>query len=264
MDRLFDARIHEIVLGAPEGHECRANFCDPQNEATLIRRGLLSGPPILPEHVYICKYGQIHECDENVCMADAPCLVSGASMGVLNQYESRPRGEEPKKKKRKYYDQLELLMDTLFYSPKRRNIVTNWNRQKSKQSKKYRDSYIKGCESRRKPVNVVHIGMLEEQYNLPCPIEASPERDMDRMDQYIRLTAELVDRIGAEGLCVESLCLSMLYKMRHGVTIHEEEMLPMDPWLLKVLPPINDLARLGIDKKKISRGSLVLMNLFSK
>jgi hypothetical protein len=121
--------------------------------------------------------------------------------------------------------------------------------------------YIKTCETKRIPVNTIQVAMIEEQYNLPCPIETSPEVDMVRLDRYIQMTAQLAEFIGPEA-CVESVCLGMLYKMRHGITIQGIEMIPLDPWLLKVLPPINDLIKLGIDKKRINRGERLILGMY--
>jgi len=281
-DRLFNARLHEIVLDAPPlGHACAAHYCDPQNEQALVRRGLLQGPCVLPEHVYVCKYGQTHVCNENECMADGACLVSGATMGLVHEYSSyNPQDARtwectkdsattngPAVKRRKLYTQLEHLIDTLFYSPKRKDIVAHWNRQKSRQAKKYKDAYVKACETKRKPVNLIQLSMIERQYNLPCPIESHPERNLERLEQYIGMTLQLVDYIrvhnaAADALCADSVCLGMLYKMQHGICMNDVQVLPADPWLVRVLPPINDLAKLGVDKKKINRGERLILGMY--
>ena len=277
-EKLINARIHEISPNHPP-HPCSVRYCDPQNEQTLIRRGLLPGPPELPEHMYVCIFGDIHVCNENVCMTDGPCLVSGATMGLVHEYSSYNANDsrtwtDPKKGQvstggtgtHKLWDRVELLISTLFFSPKRKAIVANWKKQRGKQCKKYKDTYIKDCELKRKPVNLIHLAMLDAQYNIPCPIEERPEYDGDRLEHYTRLALHMYQLIQGyndnEKVCVESVTLGVLYKMQQGININDVNVLPADPYLVQILPPMNDLVKLSIDKKRINRGEQLLLGMY--
>ena len=275
MNRLVQARIHELSPLSRPGHSCSVKYCDPQNEQTLIRRGLLAGPCVLPEHMYVCIYGDIHVCNENICMVEGPCLVSGMTMGIVHEYSSynskdartwEKKDEKPKSivpAVQKQYDQVEYLIDTLFYSPKRKDIVSTWTKQRNKLTKKYKDTYIKACEKKRVPVNLIHLAMLEAQYNVPCPIKAKPERDMDRLYQYTKLVMQMIQFMGDEANnCLDIVALGMLYKMQQGIRINNVTLLPKDSYLVGILPPMNDLTKLGIDKKKINRGEQMIMGLY--
>ena len=89
-------RPNVISLGRP--HECSRLLCDPLNEIALVSRGYMTGPATT-EHLYLCKYGQLHECGE-ACGYDEVCPVSGIAqidqVDVANYDSTNPLTWGPK------------------------------------------------------------------------------------------------------------------------------------------------------------------------
>ena len=70
---LFEAKRAELTA-RPVDHQCcrdaadRVNFCNPENEAALIRRGRLRRQQATGlDHVYVCNKWGVHVCTEDAC-----------------------------------------------------------------------------------------------------------------------------------------------------------------------------------------------------
>lgn len=273
MRRLYQARLKELY--PPVSHECSSRYCDPQNETALIRRGLLQGPPQCPEFLYLCKFGQVHACDESVCMVEEACRVSGLTMGVVNEYssydpndsrtwgtESAPEGgasvPHPRRKRKRpeRYTQAENLIETLlFTSAPRKRVISEWNRQRDRNAKKYKNAHVLSCVEKRVPINMIRLAMIEHKYRVACPTKPHVERDMDRLHQYVMEVCNMCERVAYhhpdEKICTESVALAYLYKKRQG----------SDPYLAENLPYLNDLVKFGVDRKKLGRGEKLIMRV---
>ena len=67
-------------------HECSVAFCDPVNSVGLLRRGVVQEDKF-SDSVYICKYGQIHDCSVSNCGLEESCAVSGICKEYIEEYE---------------------------------------------------------------------------------------------------------------------------------------------------------------------------------
>lgn len=77
-------------------HVCRPSYCDPENESSLIRQGLLKGPP-LTDNVYLCNLGAVHVCTKKSCNLyagshDNVCPISGLQAGNIYSSYSKHDG----------------------------------------------------------------------------------------------------------------------------------------------------------------------------
>ena len=62
-------------------HVCSHHVCQPIDEVTLIKRQLLTGPPVTT-FVYMCRFGYYHVCTERMChgvQRFGSCPISGKS-----------------------------------------------------------------------------------------------------------------------------------------------------------------------------------------
>lgn len=73
-------------------HVCGAETCGPVSEASLVRKGMLVGPP-LTSNVFLCTRGTVHVCTESACehygfSNTRTCHLSGFQFGNLeSQYD---------------------------------------------------------------------------------------------------------------------------------------------------------------------------------
>ncbi len=70
-----DKKIFRPNLFPPHEHVCSINFCEPLNNFGLFKKFEISQD--FPDSLYICKYGQVHDCSVENCGYDDPCSVSG-------------------------------------------------------------------------------------------------------------------------------------------------------------------------------------------
>lgn len=279
MERIFEARLNEIIPTEHPPQPCSVACCDPQNEATLVKRGLIEGPLECPEFLFVCKFGSFHECKPgSECMLDGPCLVSGLTDGLVHEYSdynkddfrtwSKPGANEKKGHtvKPQLYSQIENIIETLLYSPVRQRIFQDWEKQEEKRLKKYKDVYVQKCAKRHKPTNLIEMAMMQERHYNACPTNDVLNRDPDRVYAYTKSVADMYEKIQAcykdERICIETVTLGLLYKMQQGVVMDGQVKIPADQFLVENLPLINNLSKFGLDKKKIGRGDkLILANL---
>lgn len=272
-NRLLEARLHELhSVSVP--HECTSSYCDPQNELTLIRRGLLKGPAVLPEHLYLCRYGEFHSCSEDACMAEGPCRVSGASMGVIPEYNSydpqNPKTwgvEEPRASTADVvYERVENIIENLLYSHVRERIEKQTQSSREKLYKKYIGVYKEECREQGIPVNLVHVAMLEPERDSHT---RKLVRDPERISDYVHLVLRLLEHVqrlahGDENICIETLTVGLLYKMQQGCIIDGIALVPRDVYLASYLPLGNDLPKFGIQKTKIVTGDNLIMRMYEQ
>jgi len=196
--KLFRPNI--VSLGRP--HECSRLLCDPLNEIALVTRGYMPGPPTT-EHLYLCKYGQLHECGDSCCF-DEVCPVSGMTHmdqidvadydstnpltwgpkpsnlisdahaeRVMKRYcpPSTEKGasvpEAPKQKMIKLDDtylRIESLIDRILFSDQRKKINTTCINQQARKSKREKEVYLAKCEKEHVPYNLMELMMIDAKY----------------------------------------------------------------------------------------------------
>lgn len=263
-NRLREARQRELLLTPHPPQPCHNLLCDPQNEIALIRRGLLAGPHRCPEFLYLCKYGEFHLCSE-ICTAEGPCLVSGVSSGLIEEYSSYNRTdhrtwglEVVRASRPDYYAQVEHVVDSLLYSPIRQRIALQNRKLAQRRLKKLKTSVVTNALSKNKPVNMIHLAMLTEKHSETPADHATGSRDAERVDRYVKLVLGIYRQL-PEKTCVETLTLGVLFKLRTGLVVDGEECLAQDLFLRDHLPSINSLEKLGFDKKKVTRGEKLLL-----
>ena len=262
--RLLSARSKELLPFRP--HACDSKFCDPQNESALIKRGLLVPATHTPgaELIYLCKYGQLHACSPATCTGDGYCTVSGAMDGILynhnSSYDKRDartwRLANANPKKRKVHDEkVAEVVDALLYSPKRNKLREDMLKKRAKKVRKDQEAYAKLCIEQHVPFNYLELAMIGSKFDYQV-IEVL-ERNQSRIDQYTSIIMQLqehITRITGETPQAECITLAVMYKMRQGLRIDDTQILPLDPFLAEHLPLMNDLAQLGLQKRRYTQG----------
>jgi hypothetical protein len=277
-EALRSSRIYELLPYRP--HNCSAQECDPQNQLTLIKRGLCPVPyDPLCQDMYICKYGVIHECSRNGCLLEGFCPVSGASSNFdreLNDYnpdDNRTwassglvRHNDLSSQSQSSIatiatatrDRAEYIIDTLLYSPVRQKIIDQWNQARNKRVKKEKTAYVSSCESY--PVNLVHLAMIETIHSRHHSLSIL-DKDQRVIDHYVHLVMRMYDNIQkvmVGKIDIDSVTLGVLYKMQHGISVDGEQMIQIDPFLAEHLPLQNDLPKFGIEKTKYTKGEKLI------
>jgi hypothetical protein len=267
------------LLNEYHTHECSRDYCNPQNI----------------EHVYLCKYRQIHICLPDTCdlINDGVCQLSGACYGPSGYstydhndnrtwYEnmdfSTPQRKQlflsnvgpiepiapigPNTIRRNTFNKeaikkIESYIECLLYSPERAKMNAEHVKLQEKKSNRAKDIYINRCIAKNVPANTIELMIIEQQYSMiDVIIEVLPfdEAIITRYTLLIIRMHEIVQQYSDEKICLESLTLGTLYYMRQGLNCGGVEVIPIDSFLIKHLPEMNDLRRFGFDKKKYTRG----------
>lgn len=269
--RLREARFSEIAHPAVPHAECKTQYCDPQNEQTLIRRGKLAGPA-LTTHVYLCKLGQLHVCHAAECCALGPCPVSGMHQGPeyvtasYDKHDSRTweshmplTAAKRVSTKESVQSKIETLVSNLLYSHAvRQSVAASMSSATAALARRRRAHYLQQCEQTRTPVNLATLASLTPMVATTMnTIRYDPEVVARYTDRVLRFAEQCNV---SDKSSVEALTLAVLYKMQQGMN----EALPLDPFLVRHLPPVNELARFKVDKRKLKKGEKMLMALFNK
>lgn len=255
-------------------HMCRVPFCDPQNEMSLIKRGILNPPAILPDNVYICKYGVIHTCSEFTCMAEGTCPVSGASVGYVNEYSNYdpadPRtwevnkdAKRPKRQNDATEERIEYIIEELLYSPKRKKIHDKLYAQSQKLLKKEKTAYLKQCKSgggRR--VNLIKLAMIITKHTPQRNgMNYMLDKDPVLVTKYTALILDIYEQIKKatnKKINVESVTLACLYKMQQGGI---QGLLEPDVYLARNLPELAHLHEFGFNKTRFTDGEKLILQI---
>ena len=258
--RKFELRPHI-------NHICSHEYCKPENESSLKKRGLIpkETPMVTNDSVFVCIYGNIHECSEYTCMNNTICPISGLSDGHPSNYSSYNRKDprtfikDPIKHKRKrltddeLYEKAENLVEIILYSNCREKINEKFKRQQVKLCNKEKNAYTKEFY----PVNLPQLAMVQCKYDSKTvPLEIL-KRDPQRIEYYTFMIVQMYKKINQyidDKLCIESITLGLLYKMKQGLKIDGIIIIPIDLYLVEHLPVMNDLPVFNIDKRKFTKG----------
>lgn len=277
-EEIFIARLQSalpIFHGTSPPHMCRTGFCDPQNETNLIKRGLLKPPLILPYHMYICKYGQIHICNEFTCMAEEICPVSGASMGYINEYSNYdpndPRTWEVNKdvknnpKKRPIEsdteEKIEYIIEELLYSSKRKKVYEKLYNQAQKNLKKEKNAYLKSCKDGQ--VNLIKLAMIitKHSHYKKNALNYHLMKNQILLAKYTSIISDIYERVkkvSNKKVNIESIVLACLYKMQQGGI---PGLLEPDVYLARNLPELAHLHEFGFNKTKFTDGEKLILQI---
>lgn len=265
MNILLNAKQFEIRPIFEQNHICSHNKCKPENESSMKKRGLLSinKPYVTNDRIFICMYGNIHECSIETCMNNDICPISGLSDGHVAEYSSYSRKDPRTFIKDKYkrkritkddiYEKAEYIIDCILYSNYRETINEKFRKQQTKLCNKEKNAYTK----EEYPVNLVQLAMIQDKYNVKIlPLEIL-ERDQQRIDYYTYLVTQMYSKIQTymdDKISVEAITLGLLYKMKQGLKIDGITIIPIDIFLVENLPIMTDLPIFGMDKRNFTKG----------
>jgi hypothetical protein len=258
---------HEF-LNKPNHHTvCSLHTCNPENESALRHRGLIPKdyPLITNDRIYVCNYGVVHECDELTCMNNTVCPISGLSDGFIPTYSSYDKHdsrtwEKNIKYKRKnitddeVYEKAEFLVDTMLYSKEHRTKINEkWKKQQLNACKNEKNTSLKP----NLPINLIQLAMIHSKYDgKTLPLELL-DYDQQKITYYVNLIAQIYKKVQlynpGEKICIESITLGLLYKMKQGIKMDDITVIPVDIFLVEHLPLMNDLPSC-IDKRKFTKG----------
>ena len=257
-------------------HNCSIQFCDPLNATGLIKRGLMVSSSHYPDNLYICKYGQVHECLPATCMAAEVCPVSGASYGVIEEYDfydpddartwAKPGAPNNPTVKRTSaidpYDRAFGMIDTILYSTHREHVHREWVTQQKKRAKKEKDHYAGECRTTHVPVNLIKLLMIESHAGSNSSGGLSIlKRDVDVISRYAGYAVQVYRNVQTyvrEKISIEAITLAVLYKMQQGMIVNDVTIIPLERFLLEHLPLINDLPKFKINKKLYTAGERLI------
>ena len=255
-------------------HNCSVSYCNPLNESGLIREGFLP-----PNHtieyndmVFVCKYGQLHECGSDCMGQGQTCPVSGASIGyeednIRNYDPANPKTwgkddqlllENELEDTMTIYSKAERVVDAVLYSSARSKILDQWRKLQVKRVKVDIEAYQKQCTKQKVPVNLIRIAMLE------CPTSSSIgplKRDPEKVEYYVEKILKmfhLVRQHPVEKPCITSVAIALLYRMQQGKVVQGITLIPMDPYLAMQLPLMNDLKMVGLDGTLFTKGERMI------
>lgn len=263
-------------------HDCSLGFCDPLNELGLMSRGILPhGPPTVPDNLYVCKYGQTHQCLPEKCMALEVCPISGASYGIIQEYgcydpdDSRTWGkagapapgtsaidsEEISKEERC----VETLVETILYSKHRERVKNDWNNNQRKRAKKEKDAYCTDCDKRHVPVNLIRLIMIETNHETTSGNLRILKRDATVIARYTGYVMQVYHNVKRylqlEKVSPEAVTLAVLYRMQQGMVVNDVSIIPLDRFLVDNLPLMNDLPKFKIDKRQYTIGERLIFSM---
>jgi hypothetical protein len=212
-------------------------------------------------------------------MIDGPCLVSGASMifdQIFDDYNPvNPKTwaakETPAVKildtKSQARSKAEFIVDSLLYSPEREKICTQWSSVRNKRIQKEKNAYVQSCVNTNcVPIDLIHLQMIATNTSSLPPLEIL-EKNQGLVDYYVGLVMNMYENVQKhleEKVCIEAITLGLLYKMQQGKIIDGIVLIPIDDFLVRHLPLMNDLPKFGIDKKKFTKGEKLINQLFNK
>jgi hypothetical protein len=242
-----------------KGHKvCSREICCPENESALKTKGLIrSNDYKTNDLLFLCNYGKFHECTKKRCLEGQICPISGlGDLPVIekdnffiNENSKRARPTETDI----IYQEAETLIEKLLYSDEREKINKQWKQHQQKLCNKEKNNAVDNDF----PVNLIQLAMIESKYNKKeLPLEIL-EYDPHRIAGYAQLALRLYENVShyvVDRMCIESLTLALLYKMKSGLKIDGITIIPIDLFLLENLPLMNDLPKFGINKKHFTKG----------
>jgi hypothetical protein len=264
---LFKARQKELLPSRV--HLCSHEFCQPENGVNLFKRGLLPESNY-PEDLFLCKYGQFHQCSLSDCMDNGYCPISGMSDGLIydcrDYIRSNPKTfivkPEPISVKRTNDDKIEALVETILYSEFRKKINDMWWKKQMKLCKKEKDAHVE--ETR--PINLIMAAMIESTYRSQKPPLVILEFNQAKVRYYTQVILQMYEHVqkllgGDDRIQQDAIALGTLYKMQQGIRVDDTVILPVDRFLVDHLPLINDLPQFKLDKRKFTRGEKLISQM---
>jgi hypothetical protein len=280
-------------------HECSKLFCDPLNNFGLFQRFEISQD--FSDTIYICKFGQIHDCSTSNCGIDEVCGVSGISKEYIMEFSSydkhdsrtwtnvlpqkylserkvetlmkkyvpdtvvKPKTYQKSNSVKDAYQRVELIVETILYSLNRKKINEEKYNQRAKKIKREKDQYISECAEERVPVNLVKLSMLDCKSMGNIHVLKILKRDQNVINRYTRLIMQFYEHATKyieDKVSPESIALGVLYKMQQGMIVDNVVLIPVEEFLIENLPLMNDLNKLKIEKKKYTLGERLIFQTF--
>ncbi len=188
--------------------------------------------PATTEHLYLCKYGQLHECGD-ACTYEEICPVSGIAQVdqiILADYDSTnpltwgpkpsylisdahaerlmkrycpdpPTTAEAAKPQQKMlklddtYLRIESLVDRLLFSDQRKKINATCMAQQTRKSKREKEMYLAECAERCIPFNLLHLMMIDAKYTRNVHLLNIIPRDDQLITKYANYVLQVYVRV---------------------------------------------------------------------
>lgn len=285
------------VCDTRKDHVCDRQLCDPQSETQMVETGKIS-PPALTSNVYLCRFGKVHLCTEDMCeyygdSATRTCHISGQHMGgsltsTYSQGDSRtwyapaptavsssvrvekPRTPRHRRPVAEIDVRAENLVKLLLFSRNRIHRNEEAIALYNQQAKEARVHYLKTRrEEKQLPYDTDLRRITTHFLQQPLPLRIWPY-DEDRTSYYSGVVCQkwemVVKHYQTQGLVAthrvdfDCVALGVLYKMCTGIIYNGQVILPCDEFLKDNLPCIGDLnTYFGIDCGRITKGDNILM-----
>lgn len=253
-------------------HSCSEAYCAPRNEYSVCGSG--------SRHIYLCRYQSYHVCLPDVCTHNSgTCPISGIDRGTpQSSYDSTDWRTWGNKVPQQYTtdhvrQSIADLVYRILYSPERKVIRDRYFEELHRKYRKQRKSYIDVCNGQHVPPDMIYIAILYDNYrpdnvrivrNAPPVIQHNATQHAFYTAYLLKLW-QIFRALLAEAcakpfikLDPSHIVLAALYLMRRGYRCNDIDILPLDVFLREALPNINELPRLGINKKWITKGKEII------
>ena len=291
--RVADLRT-DMVLEQYHAHMCQKNYCFPQTEQHILNTAKANSSVFLCRvgQVHICDFDHCH-C--NVCPISGACYGHGGGWSSYDPTDPRTwetqrtvveddfptffaleglAPEEPAvlvKKRRTHHQnntsvlkRAEQVVETLLYSQERNKINIEYTQRQKKACTREKDAYVTQCKKCKQLPNMLVLDEINNRYKYDKPPLTIVKTDVERVAYYtdvISQVYQLVQRYtggDAQKVCIASVAIATLYKMRQSFQLEEVTLLPRDQYLVDHLPGTNDLPRFNLDKKRFTAGEKLI------
>lgn len=287
----------DMVLERYHPHMCERTYCLPQTEQHITHTPTANTTVFVCRfgQVHICDFDH---CQCSVCPISGACYGHGGGWSSYDPSDPRtyemsrtvddefptflvleglaPKETEPVlvKKRRTHYQnngnvikRAENVVETLLYSQERNKINTEYMQRQKKACTREKDTYVTQCKKNHQLPNMLSLDQINNRYKYNKPPLTIIKTDVERVAYYSDVIAqvyELVQRHSNAGstdsqkICVVSVAIATLYKMRQSFQLEEVTLLPRDQYLVDHLPATNDLPRFNLDKKRFTSGEKLI------
>ena len=164
---------------------------------------------------------------------------------------------------------IEKMIVTLLFDPVPRRAAACHQMAyiEDRRVKRWRN-HVQQCKNDGTIVNLIEQMIADSNLSaqIPRPITPHIEVNLDKQRYYVNLLMELYDKaaiyLPQPKVDVEAMSLAALYCMRSGFVSGNVTVLPADAYLAENLPHINDLPMFQYPKRKITKGTKLVKELF--
>lgn len=187
---------------------------------------------------------------------------------VVKKTKFRTNGRlgKPEAKRR-----IEKMITTLLFdsAPRRAAAFQQMAYIEDKRAKRWRQ-HVQKCREENLIVNLIEQMIIDSNMTslIPPPITPYIEVNLEKQNYYVKLLMELYDKaciyLPQPKVDVEAMALAALYCMRGGYSVGGIVVLQADKYLAENLPQVSDLPTFKYPKKKITKGTKLVKELFAR